>query len=56
MANESEFETVISEADVEVGVIQNQDEVNNQNSAPSQVQSAPVGRFGIFSMSFLQQV
>ena len=56
MANESEFETVISEADVEVGVIQNQNEINNQNSAPSQVQSAPVGRFGIFSMSFLQQV
>ena len=56
MANESEFETVISEADVESGVIQPASTSNEPNTAAKQVQMAPVGRWGIFSLNFLQQV
>ena len=56
MANESEFETVISEADVESGVIQPARTSNEPNTSTKQVQMAPVGRWGIFSLNFLQQV
>ena len=56
MANESEFETVISEADVEVGVIQPISNNKEQTLPTGNVQIAPTGRWGIFSLNFLQQV
>lgn len=56
MANESEFETVISEADVELGSVQPQMTSQEQDAPSNQVRIAPTGRWGIFSLNFLQQV
>ena len=56
MPNESEFEAVVSEADVEAGVMPTSGELGSSNQTSSGNQSTQSSGWSIFSISGLQKV